>query len=98
MHLYVNYTIPVDAVRMKLNEIAAQSKLWNGKVVNLQVTECTESTMQLRALVSGSNSPDTWDLRCEVREKLIEFLQRDYPQRRRNDVIDVTALDGYRVH
>jgi hypothetical protein len=38
VHLYVDYTVPVEAVRKKLNEIAAQPKLWNGKVVNLQVT------------------------------------------------------------
>jgi hypothetical protein len=52
VHLYVDYTMPVEVVRKKLNEIAAQPKLWNGKVVNLQVTKCTENTMQLRALVS----------------------------------------------
>lgn len=101
VHLYVDYTVPVDAVRKKLNEIASHSKLWNGKVVNLQVTKCTETTVKLRALVSGNNSSETWDLRCEVREKLIDFLQREYPHalpRRRNDVTDVSGLPDHRVH
>jgi small-conductance mechanosensitive channel len=92
--LYVDHTTPVEAVRKKLNEIAAQSRLWNGKVVNLQVTDCNETTIQLRALVSANSAAAVWNLRCEVREKLIEFLQREYPHalpRRRNDVIDVTA-------
>ena len=92
--LYVDHTTPVAAVRKKLNEIAAQSRLWNRKVVNLQVVDCNDTTIQLRALVSANSAPAAWDLRCEVREKLIEFLQREYPHalpRRRNDVIDVFA-------
>jgi hypothetical protein len=64
--------------REKLTEIAAQSKLWNGKVVNLQVSDCSETAIQLRALVSADSASAVWDLRCEVREKLIEFLQREY--------------------
>src|SRR3984957_6968391 len=77
--LYVDPTAPVQAIREKLAEIAAESKLWNGKVVNLQVSDCTETAMQLRALVSANSAPAVWDLRCEVREKLIEFLQCEYP-------------------
>jgi small-conductance mechanosensitive channel len=77
--LYVDPTAPVQAIREKLTEIAAESKLWNGKVVNLQVSDCSETAMQLRALVSANSAPAVWDLRCEVREKLIEFLQREYP-------------------
>jgi small-conductance mechanosensitive channel len=77
--LYVDPTAPVAAIREKLTEIAAESKLWNGKVVNLQVSDCTETAMQLRALVSANSAPAVWDLRCEVREKLVEFLQREYP-------------------
>jgi small-conductance mechanosensitive channel len=77
--LYVDPTAPVQIIREKLNEIATQSKLWNGKVVNLQVTDCSETTIQLRALVSANSASAVWDLRCEVREKLIDFLQREYP-------------------
>jgi hypothetical protein len=47
--------------------------------VNLQVSDAKEWAVELRALVSARNAPQTWDLRCEVREKLVEFLQREYP-------------------
>jgi len=77
--LYVDHTAPVDAIRRKLDEIVAQSKLWNGKVVSLQVSDCKETTIELRALISANNASTVWDLRCEVREKLIDFLQREYP-------------------
>src|ERR1700722_7425312 len=77
--LYVDHTAPVEAIRKKLAEIVGQSKLWNGKVVSLQVSDCKETTIELRALVSADNASALWDLRCDVREKLIDFLQREYP-------------------
>jgi len=89
--LYVDYTTPVEAMRNKLDEIVRQSKLWNGKVVNLQVNDCKETTIELRALVSANSSSEIADLRCEVREKLIDFLQREHPNalpRRRNEAVE----------
>jgi small-conductance mechanosensitive channel len=77
--LYVDHTAPVEAIRKKLAEIVGQSKLWNGKVVSLQVSDCKETTIELRALVSADNASALWELRCDVREKLIDFLQREYP-------------------
>ncbi|MGE0665832.1 MAG: mechanosensitive ion channel family protein [Sphingomonadales bacterium] len=77
--LHVDYTVPVQRVREKLEEVARESALWDRQVVNLQVTEAMEGSVQLRALVSASTSPRAWDLRCEVREKLITFLQQEYP-------------------
>lgn len=79
VYLYVDYTVPVDRVRQKLTEIAKASKLWDGQVVNLQVSDVKEQTIELRALVSASNSGRAWDLRCEVREALVKFLQQEFP-------------------
>lgn len=92
--LYVDHTAPVDAIRKKLTEIAQQSKLWNRKVVKLQVSDCKETAIELRALVSADNASAAWDLRCEVREKLIDFLQREHPYalpRQRNEDISKAA-------
>jgi small-conductance mechanosensitive channel len=76
---YVDHTAPVEAIREKLMEIVAQSKLWNGKIANLQVSDCKETSIELRALVSADTASAAWDLRCEVREKLINYLQRECP-------------------
>jgi small-conductance mechanosensitive channel len=87
--LYVDHTAPIDALRAKLEQIAREAKLWDGKVVNLQVTDSRESTIELRALVSARNAPETWDLRCFVRERLIAFLQQEHPYalpRHRQDI------------
>jgi len=52
---------------------------WDQRVGVLQVTNANERTMELRALMSAQDSPGAWELRCRVREKLIEFIQRKFP-------------------
>ena len=78
--LYVDYTVPVEEVRQELYNILKKSPYWDKKVKVLQVTNTTERTVELRALMSAADSPTAWNLRCEVREKLIEFLQKKYPK------------------
>jgi len=78
--LYADYTVPMEELRAELRRICESSKLWKGDVCALQVTDATERTVQLRALMDARNSSDAWDLRCLVREKLIEFLQKNFPQ------------------
>lgn len=78
--VYTDYTVPVERVRERVYEIARASRLWDGAVVNLQVTDAKDSTVELRILVSARSSPEVFDLRCEMREKIIAFLQDEYPQ------------------
>jgi small-conductance mechanosensitive channel len=90
----VDYTVPVERVREKVLEIVKASPLWDGQVVNLLMTEATDKGVQLRALVSAHNSGANWDLRCELREKLIAFLQAEYPlalPRSRNETVQPNA-------
>ena len=94
--VYVDYTVPVARVREELNRIVSRSKLWDGQVVNLQVSDAKADTVELRALVSAANAPAAWDLRCEVREALIAFLQREYPHALPKHRAEVTLDDGVR--
>lgn len=77
---HVDYTAPIEKIREKLQEVAENSELWDGRVVVLQVVDATPETLELRALVSARNSPTAWDLRCEVREKIATWLQAEYPE------------------
>jgi len=77
--LQVDYGVPVDAVRQELTRILEASPLWDRKVNVLQVTEAKERTIELRALASASDAGRSFDLRCEVREKLVAFIQKNYP-------------------
>jgi small-conductance mechanosensitive channel len=77
--LYVDFSIPVEALREQLNKIVHPSPLWNKQVCGLQVTNLTERTMELRCLVSSRNSSENFDLRCLVREQMTAFIQQNYP-------------------
>jgi small-conductance mechanosensitive channel len=78
--LQVDYVVPVDAVRQEFTRILQASPNWDHKVNVLQVTDARERTIELRALASSSDASKSWDLRCEVREKLIAFIQKNYPE------------------
>ena len=87
---YVDYGLSVEEVRNEFHRILESSSLWDRKAWGLQVTDVTEKTMQLRALMSASNGSKLWDLRCYVREMLIRYLQGQHPESlpllRRQDV------------
>lgn len=76
--IYVDYALPVEPVRQEFWRILKETKLWNSKTAALQVTDFTETTMQLRAIMSANSSPAAFDLRCFVRERLISYLQQNY--------------------
>jgi len=80
VYIYGDYRIPVGAVRKELGSICENSDNWDRRVCVLQVTNATDRAIELRALVSAANSSAAWDLRVQVREKLIEFLQREHPE------------------
>ncbi len=78
--LYTDYTLPIDPLRKELTRILKESKHWDGLVNVVQVTDAKERTMEVRALMSADDSGTAWDLRVEVREKLITFIQKNYPE------------------
>jgi small-conductance mechanosensitive channel len=79
-YVYCDYTVPVEEVREQLHRILKGSDLWDGKAWGLQVTNATEHTLELRALMSTADSGAAWNLRCHVREKLVAYLQERHPQ------------------
>lgn len=79
VYLYADYAVPVKEIREELHRILQKSPDWKGEVWSLQVTDATDKTIQLRAIMDARDSSAAWNLRCEVREKLLEFIQRKYP-------------------
>ena len=78
--VWVDYTLPLDEVRAALKEIIEPNPLWDKRFWNLQVTDATEKTMQIRVLATSADSSKGWDLRCDIREKLIAYIQKNHPQ------------------
>jgi small-conductance mechanosensitive channel len=78
--LWVDYTLPLEPLRREAQRLCEASPDWDHRLCTLQVTEATERGMQLRVLVSSESSGQNWDLRCTLREALLDFIQREHPQ------------------
>ena len=77
---YVDYRAPIGAIREELSRILRESPNWDGRVNVLSVTDAKEHTIEIRALASAADSSLGWNLRCEIREKLLQFLQQHHPE------------------
>lgn len=97
----VDWTLPVRELRAELERLVAQDPRWDGRVAILQVTDATGGQVMVRALVSAANADDSWDLRCALREQLVEWLQTNYPDalpRTRAELATGAAPNGDRSH
>jgi small-conductance mechanosensitive channel len=77
--IYTDYNVSFEALRSELSRILEGHPLWDKKVNVLQVTDVKTGGVEVRALMSAKDSGSAWDLRVHVREKLIEFLQKNHP-------------------
>src|ERR1035437_2808602 len=78
--IYVDYSFPVESIRTALPEMLKNNTDWDKRVVNVQVTKVTEQYKEVRILVSSSDSSKNWNLRTEIREKIIDFINDNYPE------------------
>jgi len=60
--------------------ILQETGLWDGRVKVLQVTNAKSQSIELRILASAASPENAWNLKCYIREKIIFFLQKEYPQ------------------
>jgi small-conductance mechanosensitive channel len=78
--LWVDYSLPLEETRQAVRQIVEASPLWDRRFWNLQVSDASERAMQIRVLCTAADASKAWDLRCEVREKLIVFIQQHHPR------------------
>jgi small-conductance mechanosensitive channel len=78
--LWLDYSAPVEEVRAEFLRLCRDAPEWDGRVASLQVTEANERAMQLRGIASAADAGKAWDLRCKLREGLIDFVRRRCPQ------------------
>ncbi|MEV0644716.1 mechanosensitive ion channel domain-containing protein [Phytomonospora sp. NPDC050363] len=79
VELDVDFTLPLEPVREELQRIVRECEYWDGDTVHLQVTEAVEGRMRLRAVVSAADGSVVWDLRCHVREGLLNWIRDKHP-------------------
>jgi small-conductance mechanosensitive channel len=78
--LWCDYRMPLEPLRQAAQRACEAAAEWDRRLCLLQVVEAGEHAMQLRVLVTAADSSQAWDLRCKVREALVDFMQREYPQ------------------
>jgi small-conductance mechanosensitive channel len=89
--LYLDYQTPMGELRKELKRLVENNPKWDKRVCGLQMTDAKQGAVEVRALVSGVDAGKLGDLRCEVREGLIDFLRRNHPEslpRSRNMSVD----------
>jgi Mechanosensitive ion channel len=77
--VWVDYSFPVEAARGAVKAIVESSPHWDGRFWKVQVTDTSERGMQVRILASSADASKSWDLRCEIREKLVAYIQHRHP-------------------
>jgi small-conductance mechanosensitive channel len=79
VELDLDWSVPVEELREELERVLKENERWDGRTCSLQVTEATGSFVRIRALVSAADAPTLWDLRCDVRERLVVWLRTEHP-------------------
>ena len=77
---HVDHAAPVGDIRAACEAAVRASPHWDGRVCRLDVTEAREQSVELRAIMSAANASQAWDLRCEVREVVLSYIQREHPE------------------
>lgn len=75
----VDFTVPMDEMRVELQRLLAENELWDGRSGSLVVLDAVGGFLRVRVTLSASNSGDLFTLRCAVREGLVDWLQRTHP-------------------
>lgn len=82
VELDLDWAVDVDAMREALGDALRDTELWDGRTNVLQVVGATNALVRVRALVSAKDAPTLWDLRCFVRERLVNWIQNHEPDSR----------------
>ena len=93
---YVDYAAPIDRLRAAFERIVRASSLWDGDVQVMQITDITERVMQVRCLASARSAPVAFDLRCEIREKLMAFMRDECPEALPRERVDLDRASSGR--
>ena len=75
----VDYRTPVDEVREALKPLIESHPKFDGRFWNVQITDADSRGMSLRVLCTAGDASKAWDLRCDVREALIAWLNEKHP-------------------
>jgi small-conductance mechanosensitive channel len=76
----LDWRVSTAAMRTQLAVILKSTSNWDGRTQVLQVTDAVGGFVHVRILVSAADSPTLFDLRCYVREAMVDWVQQQNPQ------------------
>jgi small-conductance mechanosensitive channel len=71
----VGLSVSVEAIRAEVGRILEETPLWDRRTQAVEVTNLSETAVELRVLVGARDGVQLWELRCLVREGLLGWLQ-----------------------
>ncbi|MDT8319587.1 MAG: mechanosensitive ion channel [Xanthomonadales bacterium] len=76
----VDYRTPVEAVRAAMKPVIEDHPDWDQRFWNVQITDADAHGMTLRILCTAGDASAAWNLRCDLREALIGWLNEHHPE------------------
>jgi small-conductance mechanosensitive channel len=95
--LWLDYRTPMAQLREELQRICESDPRWDRRVCVAQATDTDQHAMQVRLLVSAANSGDLFDLRCAVRERMLDFVARRFPHALPHLRADLSRAAGHDI-
>ena len=86
----LDWRVSTAAMRTQLGVILKTTSNWDGRTQVLQVTDAVGGFVHVRILVSAKDSPTLFDLRCFVREAMVDWVQQQNPQTMPRTRISIT--------
>lgn len=77
--LHLDPATPVAPIRAEVERFVGGHELWDGRTAAVLVTEAYPESIELRIAVSASTIGEVWNLRCAVREHMLEWLRTNMP-------------------
>lgn len=87
----------VARLRDKLSDVIHANPRWDRRFFNLQVTETTANSIEVRALMTARDASLAFDLRCDVREAMLDYMRKEMPEafvRNRADLVVQSTVAG----
>jgi len=80
VYMDVDWRVPLDAIRTEFDRFLKKNPLWDKRASSVLITDARGGLVQIRFLISAEDSNKQWDLRCEVREHMVTWLQKNHPE------------------
>lgn len=77
--VFMDYSLPVEEIRQQFFKWVDESPLWDRRKRGFSVVNADDRTIQIRGTMSVQNDSDGGDLETMIREKLITYVQQNYP-------------------